>query len=167
MVREYAEKLYLPAHFQHRRLLADGAKRAAILADSLYRIQNAWAQVRILELAPRQIAEILSGESIRFQVRIQIGPLAPEDIKVELYAGRLNADGEIIEPVIAEMKSVRCEKNECLFEVASVPCCGSGHYGYTVRVLPQHPDLKDPFATGLITWADGEAAGMAQQISAR
>ena len=29
----------------------------------------------------------------------------------------------------------------------------SGRHGYTVRVLPNHPDLGDPYKQGLILWA--------------
>jgi hypothetical protein len=33
----------------------------------------------------------------------------------------------------------------------------TGRQGYTVRVLPFHPDLAQTFAPGLITWADAAA----------
>jgi starch phosphorylase len=34
----------------------------------------------------------------------------------------------------------------------SIPLTTSGRQGYTVRVLPRHPDLDDPFKLGLILW---------------
>jgi glycogen phosphorylase len=158
MVHEYTEKLYLSAHASHRILLANGANRAIALAESMDRIRSAWPQVRILELSPLRSADIEMGESLHFQARIQTGPLAPEDLSVEVYGGRLNAEGEIIEPMIATMKSVKREKDRCLFEATVNPCCSSGRYGYTVRVLPQQADLKNKFVPGLIAWADGQAA---------
>jgi starch phosphorylase len=79
--------------------------------------------------------------------------LTQEDLRVELYAGRINADGEIVEPVITEMKFCAQEKDSCLYEVEAVPCCGSGRHGYTARLLPRHPNLKHPFVPGLIAWA--------------
>jgi starch phosphorylase len=42
-----------------------------------------------------------------------------------------------------------------IFEAAAVPCSRSGLHGYTVRVLPFHPDEPKAFLPGLITWADG------------
>jgi starch phosphorylase len=30
---------------------------------------------------------------------------------------------------------------------------GGGRVGYTVRVLPNHHDLPNPLATGLVRWA--------------
>jgi glycogen phosphorylase len=49
----------------------------------------------------------------------------------------------------------------CLYEAAVPPCSMSGLHGYTVRVLPCHPDLKAPFIPGLITWAGGERSAAA------
>jgi glycogen phosphorylase len=153
MVREYAERCYLPAHAEHRKLLTGGASRATQLAQSMDRIRNAWSQIRVEALDPGLAQEIKGGESVRFQVRIQAGSLTPEDIKVELYSGRLNADGEIIEPVIAEMSPIKTDKDGILYETTMIPCCGSGQFGSTARVLPRHPDLKKKFVPGLITWA--------------
>jgi starch phosphorylase len=152
MVREYTERFYLPAHAYHQQLLADGAARAASLASSIARIGNAWPQVRIEILDSRLPAEIQVGENIHFQARVQTGPLSPEDLRVELYSGRLNADGEIIEPVVIEMKPSDSNKDGYLYETTAIPCCGSGRHGYTVRVLPYHPDLKNKFAPRLIRW---------------
>jgi starch phosphorylase len=33
-----------------------------------------------------------------------------------------------------------------------VPCRSSGQYGYTVRVLPKHANLANPFEPGLVAW---------------
>ncbi len=157
MVREYVEQLYLAAHSGQRELLDNGAVRAMALAKSMDRIRSAWPQVRILTLAPMKSAEIKMGEGLSFQAQVQTGLLEPEDLTVEVYAGRLNSDGEIVEPMIVPMKPVRREKDGCLFEIAAIPCCSSGQYGYTVRVLPRHPDLRVKFVPGLIAWADGKS----------
>ena len=109
-----------------------------------YRLIEGWAQ-----LPP----EIHAQESIHFSALVQTGSLTPQDLRVELYAGPLNADGDIINPIITEMQPVRQEKNGYLYEVKAVPCCGSGRHGYTARVLPRHPDARHLFALGVITWA--------------
>ncbi len=153
MVREYVERFYLSADANYRQLLADGAQRAKSLAESMTRIQEAWHQVRIEVLDSRLPAEIPVGDSVHFQAIVHTGPLKPDDLNVELYAGRLNADGEIMEPVITEMKPGHREKEAYIYETVAIPCCGSGRHGYTARVLPRHGDLKNKFAPGLITWA--------------
>jgi starch phosphorylase len=108
--------------------------------------------VRIKILESQIPPEVQAEESIRFTALVQTGTLTPEDLRVELYSGPLNADGDIMNPIITEMKPVSQEKDGYLYEVMLVPCCGSGRHGYTARVLPRHPDPKHPFASGLITW---------------
>lgn len=49
---------------------------------------------------------------------------------------------------------------EQTFETSAAACRKSGLHGFTVRVLPRHPDLATPFVPGLITWA-GAASGAA------
>jgi starch phosphorylase len=153
MVREYTERFYLAAHADHLQLLSDDAARAKSLAASMARIRNAWPEVRVEVLDSRLPAEVQVGESVDFHARVQSGPLTCDDLRVELYAGRLNADGDIVEPVVTEMKPGARNKDGYLYEIAAVPCCGSGRHGYTARVLPRHPDLKKRFVPGLITWA--------------
>ena len=99
------------------------------------------------------MSEIHVGENISFRALVHTGPLSPEDLRVELYAGRLNADGDIEEPQIFEMKPGNRSEDGYVYETNAIPCCGSGRHGYTARVLPHHPDLKNSYSPRLITWA--------------
>jgi len=153
MIREYTERFYLAAHADHQLLSADGAALSKTHAALKKRIRSAWSNIRV-EMVDSQIPlEIHAEETVHFSARVFMGALTPEDLRVELYAGPLNADGHIVKPVITEMRPVKKEKEFCIYEIQAVPCCGSGHHGYTARVLPRHPDMKHPFALGLITWA--------------
>lgn len=154
MVREYVERFYLSADANFRKLISDGATRAKSLAESLARIRKFWPQVRIEVLDSRLPTEIPVGENIHFHARVHTGSLAPEDLRVELYTGRLDADGNIVEPVISEMQPSSGDKDIYIYETTAIPCCGCGRHGYTARVLPSHADLQNKFIPGLITWAD-------------
>ena len=153
MIREYAERFYLTSHADHQILTADGNALAKANAALKKRIRGAWASVRI-EMVDSQIPpEIHAGETIHFSVRVYMGSLNPEDLRVELYAGPLDAHGQIVRPIVTEMQPVTKERDAYIFEVKAVPCCGSGQHGYTARVVPRHPDKKHPFAFGLLSWA--------------
>ena len=155
MVREYTERFYLNAHANFQALSCDGGAGAASLTSALARIRKAWPDIHIEMMETGLPAEILVDQSVQFQARVQIGSLSTDDLRVELYAGRLNADGEIEEPVILEMNPGIKSPDGYIYETASIPCCGSGRHGYTARVLPHHPNLKNKFAPGLILWANG------------
>jgi starch phosphorylase len=154
MVREYTERFYLAADSNHRQLLTDSACRARRLAAWLASVRQEWPQVRAELLDSKTGAEIRVGESIRIKARIRTGSLSPEDLKVELYLGRLDADGQFLNAVSTAMLPVQKEDGSSyIYEATAAPCCKSGLHGYTVRVLPNHPDLRTPFVPALIKWA--------------
>ena len=43
--------------------------------------------------------------------------------------------------------------NACVFTADSILAERSGMHGYTVRVLPSHPDLSESILPGLVKWA--------------
>ena len=154
MVRDYAETFYLRAHGRYQELAADGAARARALAAWLERVRTAWPQVRIEAVDDGPASGLAVGTTARIGARLSLGGLTPDDVEVELYLGRLDPNGEILDAETLPMKPAgRNEQGWFLFEATAVPCCRSGLQGYTVRVLPRHPDLATPFLPGLIAWA--------------
>ena len=155
MVREYTERFYLIADARLRTLEAESAQRARALGTWLERIRRSWGDVRVEVLDDQVNAGVQVGETLHVRARIRLGRLTPDDVGVELYQGRVDAHGEIIAPVTSPMQCVGTGEGGCwMFEASARPCRHSGEHGYTVRVLPYHPDLSIPFVPGLITWAE-------------
>jgi len=154
MVREYTERFYLPAAACHRQLSAEGMAQARELAAWRGEIEHGWSRVRVETVHAEPLAELRVGGEVHARARVYLGILTPEDVKVELYLGRVEADGEIVEAEAAGMKLVGPHgEGSYIFEAAAVPCRKSGLHGYTVRVLPYHPNLTTQFLPGLIAWA--------------
>jgi glycogen phosphorylase len=154
MVREYAERCYLPAAAQVRRLAADDMAAARALAAWRERIEQAWPQLAVQAVAAGSDGELRVGDTVDVRAWVQLGGLSPEDVAVELYLGRVDARGALSQPVPLPMRLVQSNDNGCSrFETAASPGYASGLHGYTVRVLPNHPDLTSPFQPGLVTWA--------------
>jgi len=72
---------------------------------------------------------------------------------VELLYGVLDTEGLITEPVKLLMAPVGGKKKGATQFTAALTCETSGRYGYTVRIMPTHPQLSDPFKMGLMHWA--------------
>lgn len=158
MVQEYVQRFYLPAATRYQRLADNGLARARALAVWKGRVQAAWPQVRVEGVDGESVAEVHVGGQFRVRARVRLGALTPDDVTVQLYLGRVNPDGEIVEASATEMRAVGSDDDTCyLFEASAVVCCKSGLHGYTVRVLPRHPDLITPFLPGLIVWASPDA----------
>ncbi len=82
------------------------------------------------------------------------GDLTPEDVSVELYVGPVSPGDEIVDAKVFSLAfQETLDEGVYLYEAETVACEKSGLFGYTVRVLPNHPDLVTPFIPGLITWA--------------
>ena len=158
MVREYTERFYLPAASRHHELAAGDMARSKALAAWKARVHTAWPQVRIEAVDNVSVAELAVGAEVRVRARAHLGDLTPDDVAVELYVGRVDALGEIVQAEATPMKltgmdSAGSYAGSYLFEAGALTCRRSGLHGYTVRVLPHHPDLTTSFLPGLIAWA--------------
>jgi starch phosphorylase len=160
MVREYTERFYLPAADHYKQLSAAGMAGTTALAAWKARVQAGWTQVRVEGVFMAHPAELRVGGTVHARARVRLGLLTPDDVTVELYLGRMAADGEIVQAEATAMRlHGREEEGIYVFEADAVPCRKSGLHGYTVRVLPSHPDLVTPFLPGLIVWASPDVGG--------
>jgi starch phosphorylase len=153
MVREYTERFYLMAHERYDALAADDAARARSLAAWKERVRAAWPKIRINEVENGVAEEIQVGDQVHVRARVYLGPLSPEEVAVELYLGKVDASGEIVNAAARAMRHLGQEGDVHIFEAAYGPCTRSGLCGYTVRVLPYHRDLTRSLLPGCITWA--------------
>jgi len=153
MVQEYTD-LYLAAHARVRALEADDAARARVLGQWTRRVREGWPQVRITALEDDGAPSLEVGQKMTVRARLQLGALSPDDVAVELYVGGVDARGGFVEPVALPMTFARMEAGAAVFEGISGLRGRTGRHGYTIRVLPFHPDLAETFAPGLITWAE-------------
>jgi starch phosphorylase len=113
-----------------------------------------WGQVRVdgVDKAPDKALPV--GSRIPVRARIRLGPIDPSEVAVELYLGHLDSQGEIAKGVALPMEPAgRTPEGLHVFEASGVACLESGLHGYTVRVLPYHPDAAKGFLPGLIAWA--------------
>lgn len=154
MVREYTERFYVPLLQRSAHLAQDNCAPARALAQWKAQVSAAWRAVRIVSVSSDASDEIKVGQHIAVQAVVNAGNLDAQELSVELYHGTLDARGEINDGLVTPMtwRETR-EHGDQVFD-GVIECQFSGRYGYTVRVLPHHPDMGDPYETGLITWAN-------------
>ncbi len=153
MVREYTERFYIPLARRYARLTEDGMARAKALAEWKCNLCRSWPELRIVDVRAEIPAEVQVGSQIEVQALIHLGALSPEDVSVELYHGPLDEKGEISKAETLPMDCVESKgKGDYVFR-GVITCRTSGRYGYTLRVLPHHEDLSNPYELGLILWA--------------
>lgn len=152
MVRDYAEKFYLSAFNRGEVLSADGMKRAIELAHSKIQLRDRWGGIRIVGVHTSGNGHFKVGQAMQVEALVDLPGLDPKDVTVQLYAGPVNARGEIEEPqALAMQHSKGLAPDRHLF-VGKIDCRSSGRHGFAIRVLPGTVDLATPFEPGLIIW---------------
>jgi starch phosphorylase len=154
MVGAYTERFYLPLDAHYRHLMADGMARARALAAWKARVRKSWPQVQVGAVDADVLTEVQVGSEFQVQARVHLGTLTPEDVAVELYIGRVDASGDVVDARAMPMEPAEpVDEGTYLYRTRAITCPSSGLHGYTLRLLPHHPDLTTPFLPGLIVWA--------------
>jgi len=153
MVKEYINKLYIPAD-QYARTMFENKNRAAIeLVHWKKQVENAWPKVWVTELAP--VDEFLDDITLNLSAEIQLDTLKPEDVKVEVYVIKDGPNGH--GPVLVQELTVKGTKAKDRYSYsATVDLPKAGSYQYGIRVRPYHKHLMKPFETRLIRWMEIE-----------
>ena len=156
MVRDYVDGYYMKAHAQFRTLEKDGAHRARELAAAMERIRSGWHEVWVAKVEDGPSSNVPVGSSMPVQAQVHLGHLSPADVVVELYVGRVDGNGELVEGHAVVMQPQEKLADGVTVYSVETAIARSGLHGFTVRVRPSHPDMPKAFIPGLICWA-GEA----------
>jgi glycogen phosphorylase len=153
MVGDYVTNLYAPAAQASRTLAVQGNRPARELAAWKDRVRRAWGSVRI-EHVEADGAEPSLGAVLDVRVTASLGELTASDVRVEVVYGRLGEDDEIVEPSQATLTADESAPGRFS---GSVELSHPGPFGYTARILPDHPLLRTRAELGLVTYPEGPA----------
>ena len=143
MLREYLERVYVPAVGTYTRRAADGARIAKDLSRWQASLEAGWAGVRFGALDVRP----MNGGWL-FRVPVSLGEIDADAVRVGLYA---DPNGESLaarEPMkeCAERDASGARVFECTVST-SRPASD-----FTPRVVPFHPDARVPLEFPLLVW---------------
>jgi starch phosphorylase len=156
MARDYLRDMYEPIAHQSDVLAADDYRKARDLSGWKERVVAAWAAVAVVSVdsdAPPGTVDV--GGDRQVTVEVDLGGLGTDDVAVELVHGPVGGGDELIatqvEPLSPDGRTAT-SPGTWLYK-GGFRCERSGRYGYTVRVVPAHPDLASPVDLGCMTWA--------------
>ena len=150
MVRDYVTDLYEPTAAAADVLRADDHARARTLAGWKARVAAAWDGVKIDRVdADDEVADLGTARAV--EVAVELGSLDPADVAVQALHGPVGALDELADPLtVTDLTCVDPASRPAVYR-GEVPCIEPGRYGFTVRVVPTHPDLATPMDLGRIT----------------
>jgi starch phosphorylase len=153
MVRDYTEKYYKKAHRNHKKFTTDNYTAVKELSAWKSIISSKIASVSVKNLYRTEDTEITVGSKVSVRAEISLGQLSPENVIVELYFGGLDQSQEIHEGASLPMKFIESRDSIHVFE-GQVLCLRSGEFGYTIRIIPNHPNITRKFDPDLkIIWS--------------
>lgn len=151
MLEEYVSRFYLPAAKRGRLFASQGFAAARELAAWKARVRAAWGGVSLRRLDESK-KRIPFGESVRFEVGMQLAGLEPDDVVVELLLSRAHKfHGKDIHHYRFEFAGQDAATGEHRFVLDLAPSL-CGRLDYRIRAYPSHALLTHPLEMGLMVW---------------
>ena len=144
MVSEYIEGAYLPAAAALRGRQANGFALAKDLAGRAERLERTWGGLHIGSPTVTR-----ADDRWRFTAPVFLGEIAPDEVRVELYA---DPAGDTPAPAIplAQTQAIPGAMNGFVFAGEAPASRPAGDY--TVRVTPARPEGSAAIELPLIAW---------------
>jgi glycogen phosphorylase len=143
MVRDYVEKLYLPAARSYSRRTVDGARYSIMLCRWRKSLDAHWQQLRFGSLEVQETAG-----SYAFTVQIHLNDLEPDNVSVQLYANPLSGGEAEVHRMHREPRS---NAGGAYSYTARIPALRPA-WDYTPRVVPFFEGAHVPIEANAISW---------------
>ncbi len=144
MMRDYVQKLYIPASNSFRQRTADGARLAKEIHAWQKALAQYWHEIRFGEVRAR-----MDNNKLKFEVPVYFGELDPSLVAVTLYAAAV--DGQVpVNAVMARGEKLHGALNGYIFVAELATTRPADHF--TPRVVPRHPAVNIPLESCHISW---------------
>jgi starch phosphorylase len=118
------------------------------------KVREQWAQVRVESVSIRTPGEepnLKVGATVHVSAEVNLGSLTPADVRVQAYHGPLDAEHQVAYGTPLALNLVSGEQGHTRYE-GDIPCTTSGLQGFSVRILPYHPNAVLPHELPLVAW---------------
>ncbi len=154
MVREYVERLYVPAAAAERTIGANAYQPARELAQWKDRVTAAWPKIHVAHVESGGVDSVPQvGDDLHLRATVELDGLSADDVEVEVVYGRATMSDRLDDVTHQKLVLDSADARPAVF-AGTVPLARAGSFGYTVRVVPKHPLLVSPAELGLITVAE-------------
>jgi len=153
MLREYTEKFYVPAIQSYENMTGHNyglTKECAIWSK---RLAAAWNKVTInsLEIEGTD-GSARVGQATPVTLKVFLGELKPEDVKVEVVRGMLNAQDQIVDSEVFGATPGETSRDGHYTYHVDLTCTRSGRMGITARVTPYNARHLIKHHPRLVAW---------------
>lgn len=143
-VREYTERHYLPAASTYRARAAGNGEIGAAIVEWRRTLERAWSEVRFGAVTAES-----DGERHVFEARVYLGSVAPETVRVELYAEGIGEDPAVRQDMVRARELTGATGG---YVYRAVVASGRPSADYTARVIPSRDGVAVPLEADRILW---------------
>ena len=155
MVREYVERLYIPAAAAERAVSASSYQPARELALWKRRVVAEWPGVQVTHVESGGVDSVPQvGDTLRVRAQVELGALSADDVSVEVVYGRARDGDRLADTKYARLEPTGEPTGVLSTFAGTVTLARAGSFGYNVRVVPKHALLASAAELGLIAVAD-------------
>jgi starch phosphorylase len=153
MVREYVERLYIPAAAAEEEISAGAYQPARELAAWKTRVASAWSGVQVTHVESGGVDAVPQvGDSLHVRAQVELGGLNAEDVTVQVVYGRARDGDRLVDTHHTDLEFAAAAGETSTF-AGTVQLGRAGSFGYNVRVVPRHPLLASAAEMGLVAVA--------------
>jgi starch phosphorylase len=152
MVSEYWDRFYLPAAERGFQLAEGDGEGLRRLARWREKVMYNWANLAIREIRLPSLSEIETGASYPAEADVFLGELLPEDVRVEVYAGRVDSLERFVDRFTQDMEPSQKLEEKVYRYRCDLTFQDAGHFGINVRITPNHPNAESRHSMGLALW---------------
>ncbi len=151
MVRDYAEKGYLPADARYRKLDANGQSEARAILAWRDRVRQAWPKVKVVSVEDDAAAANVVGRELTVRAVVEIDGLNTEDVVVEALVGKVGSTRDLYLDRIVPLEPIESAGSGVVY-AAKIALDHPGNRGYTIRVRPHHGSVPVDHELPLVRW---------------
>jgi starch phosphorylase len=151
MVKDYAEKFYMPASSAYHQLTDGGLGKAVSALEWRDRVRTAWPKLRILSINDTMSAMNQLGSDCSIEVKVDLDGLSYEDVTVEALIGKVDSNRDLQDIQTLVLGHENQDGSNHSYRGA-FKCTIPGHRGYTVRIVPKNDLVDVASEMKLIKW---------------
>lgn len=150
MVAEYARDYYFPAWDAYDAMTANGLERARAALAWRDRVRTELPKVVVRDVRHTAASINRLGETFAITANVELGSLSPDEVRVQAVFGSVGSNRELLDCETFDLQPTPSEGPNAFR--AEVALESAGHKGFTVRVVPHHPDVVVPAELSLVRW---------------
>jgi len=152
----YADLFYIPALDSSRKLSQDNFEPTRKISVWLDRMSRNWDSIAIKNVEiPVAESELHVGQKLPITIDVNLGEISPDDVRIELVSGRLNAQEQITNfvPIVLSQQPAKKDNQNGVYSFSGeVTLAESGRFGIAARVIPKSDTLPHTIRPKLISW---------------